>query len=134
MAGFTEHGGEGGKAEIGFGGEPIGREDQQNLHLPAGGGFEALAIQENQLFRRSLTLRILYFHREVALSSSRMLKTASRKAAGKLTPEAYPLGYVEDVGEPRTMREVVFSILLEARSPFENSMRILVENLPPCGL
>jgi hypothetical protein len=53
-----------------------------------------------------------------------MLKTASRKAAGKLTPEAYPLGYVEDVGEPRTMREVVFSILLEARSPFENSMRM----------
>jgi hypothetical protein len=53
-----------------------------------------------------------------------MLKTASRKAAGKLTPEAYPLGYVEDVGEPRTTREVVFSILLEARSPFENSMRI----------
>jgi hypothetical protein len=43
-----------------------------------------------------------------------MLKTASRKAAGKLAPEAYPLGYVEDVGEPRTTREVVFSILLEA--------------------
>jgi len=51
-----------------------------------------------------------------------MLKTASRLAAGKLTPEAYPLGYVEDVGEPRTTREVVFSILLEARSPLENSI------------
>jgi hypothetical protein len=53
-----------------------------------------------------------------------MLKTASRKAAGELTPEAYPLGYVEDVGEPRTTREVVFSILLEARSPFVNSILI----------
>jgi hypothetical protein len=53
-----------------------------------------------------------------------MLKTASRKAAGEPTPEAYPLGYVEDVGEPRTTREVVFSILWEARSPFENSMRM----------
>lgn len=50
-----------------------------------------------------------------------MLKTASRKAAGKPVPEAYPLGYVEDDGEPRTTREVVFSILLEARSPLENS-------------
>ena len=55
-----------------------------------------------------------------------MLKTASRKAAGKLAPEAYPLGYVEDVGEPRTTREVIFSILLEARSPFENSIRMPV--------
>jgi len=53
-----------------------------------------------------------------------MLKTASRKATGEPTPEAYPLGYVEDVGEPRTTREVVFSILWEARSPFENSMRM----------
>jgi hypothetical protein len=68
-----------------------------------------------------------------------MLKTASRKAAGKLAPEAYlfspahpklprqlvlRVGYVEDVGEPRTTREVVFSVLLEARSPFENSIRI----------
>ena len=53
-----------------------------------------------------------------------MLKTASRKAAGKLAPEAYPLGYVEDVGDPRTTREVVFSILLEAQSPFENSILI----------
>jgi hypothetical protein len=40
------------------------------------------------------------------------------------------MGYVEDVGEPRTTREVVFSILLEARSPFENSMRIPVEISP----
>ena len=59
-----------------------------------------------------------------------MVKTASRKAAGELTPEAYPLRYVEDVGDPRTTREVVFSILLEARSPFGNSMRIPVKNLP----
>ncbi len=34
------------------------------------------------------------------------------------------VGYVEDFGEPRTTREVVFSILLEARSPFEYSIRI----------
>jgi hypothetical protein len=124
MAGFAEDGGEGGKAQIRLGWEPVGRKNQENLHLPGGGVFKALAIQENELFRRTLTLRILYFHRELALSSPRMLKTASRKAAGKLTPEAHPLGYVEDVGEPRTMREVVFSILLEARSPFENSMRM----------
>jgi hypothetical protein len=51
-----------------------------------------------------------------------MLKTASRKAAGKPAPEAYPLGYVEDDGEARTTREVVFSILLEASSPLENSI------------
>jgi hypothetical protein len=51
-----------------------------------------------------------------------MLKTASRKATGEPTPEAYLLGYVEDVGEPRTTREVVFSILWEARSPLENSI------------
>jgi hypothetical protein len=31
-----------------------------------------------------------------------MLKKVSNKAAVKPTPQAYPLGYVEDVGEPRT--------------------------------
>ena len=51
-------------------------------------------------------------------------KRPSSEAAGESKPEAYPLGYVEDVGEPRTTREVVFSILWEARAPFENSMRI----------
>ncbi len=31
----------------------------------------------------------------------------------KNTPEAYPLGYVEDVFKPRTQLEIVFSRLLE---------------------
>jgi hypothetical protein len=62
MAGLAEDGGEGGKGEIGFGGEPIGRKDEQDLHLPAAGGFEALAIEEDQLLGGSLTLRILDLH------------------------------------------------------------------------
>ncbi len=34
------------------------------------------------------------------------------KAAGESKPEAYPLGYVEDFDEPRTMLADFFSILL----------------------
>ena len=42
-----------------------------------------------------------------------MLKSPSSKAAGESKPEAYPLGYVEDFDEPRTMLAGFFSILLE---------------------
>ena len=37
---------------------------------------------------------------------------ASSKARGEREPEAYPLGYVEDSGEPRTNLEGIFAILL----------------------
>jgi hypothetical protein len=36
----------------------------------------------------------------------------SNEAAGKRKPEAYPLGYVEDVLEPRTKLEAIFSVLI----------------------
>jgi hypothetical protein len=38
-------------------------------------------------------------------------KWPSSKAAGESKPEAYPLGYVEDFDEPRTMLADLFSIL-----------------------
>ena len=41
-------------------------------------------------------------------------KSPSSKAAGESKPEAYPLGYVEDFDEPRTLLADFFSILLEA--------------------
>ena len=39
-------------------------------------------------------------------------KRPSSKAAGELKPEAYPLGYVEDFDESRTLLAGFFSILL----------------------
>ena len=41
-------------------------------------------------------------------------KRPSSKAAGESKPEAYPLGYVEDFDEPRTLLADFFSILLES--------------------
>ena len=46
------------------------------------------------------------------LPCCRMFKWASSKAAGERRPEAYPLGYVEDLVEPRTKLEARFNILL----------------------
>ena len=40
------------------------------------------------------------------------------KAAGESKPEAYPQGYVEDFGEPRTKLAGFFSILLAAKGAF----------------
>ena len=40
----------------------------------------------------------------------------SSKARGVMEPEAYPLGYVEDCGEPRTKLEGIFTILLAEQS------------------
>ena len=37
-------------------------------------------------------------------------KWSSGKAAGKKRLEAYPLGYVEDLFEPRTKPVIIFSI------------------------
>ena len=51
--------------------------------------------------------------------SCRMLKKAVSKAADELKPEAYPLGYVEDVDEPRTPLAGFFSILLEEAALLE---------------
>src|SRR5262249_14516599 len=62
VASLPKDGGEGWEAEIGFGGEPIGREDEQNLHLPAAGGFRGLSMELNQLLRRPLALRVLDAH------------------------------------------------------------------------
>jgi hypothetical protein len=42
-------------------------------------------------------------------------KSPSSKAAGESKPEAYPQGYVEDFGEPRTKLVGFFSILLTAK-------------------
>ena len=41
-----------------------------------------------------------------------MFKRVSSKAAGERRPEAYPLGYVEDLLEPRTKLGARFNILL----------------------
>jgi hypothetical protein len=41
-------------------------------------------------------------------------KRLSSKAGGESKPEAYPLGYVEDFDEPRTLLADFFSILLES--------------------
>ena len=40
-------------------------------------------------------------------------KRLSSKAAGESKPEAYPLGYVEDFDEPRTLLADFFNSLLE---------------------
>jgi hypothetical protein len=39
-------------------------------------------------------------------------KVSSSKAAASEDPEAYPLGYVEDLSDARTMLAELFSILL----------------------
>ena len=44
-----------------------------------------------------------------------MFKMAPSKAAGERRPEAYPLGYVEDLVEPRTTVGALFNILLYVR-------------------
>ncbi len=44
MAGLAEDGGQGWEAEIGFGGKPIRREEQQHFQLPTAGSVELLAI------------------------------------------------------------------------------------------
>ena len=50
--------------------------------------------------------------------SLRMLKSPSSKATAESKPEAYPQGYVEDFGEPRTKLAGFFSILLTAKGLF----------------
>src|SRR4029077_13847215 len=62
MAGLTEDGGEGGKAQIGFGGEPVRRIDEQHFHLPAAGGFGGFTMEHNQLLGSPFALRILNPH------------------------------------------------------------------------
>ena len=44
-----------------------------------------------------------------------MLKSPSSKAAGESKPEAYPLGYVEDFDDPRTMLAAFINSLLAVR-------------------
>lgn len=45
-----------------------------------------------------------------------MFKRAPSKAAGERRPEMYPLGYVEDLVEPRTKLGALFNILLYVRN------------------
>ena len=65
MAGLTEDGGEGGKGEVWLAGEPVRREDQHDLHLPAAGGLGSLPLEQNQLFGGPFALRILNAHRDL---------------------------------------------------------------------
>ena len=48
-----------------------------------------------------------------------MLKMAVQQGRSKRRPEAYPLGYVEDLSEARTPLADVFSILLNRKPPVE---------------
>jgi hypothetical protein len=48
--------------------------------------------------------------------NSRLLKSQSNKAAGEAKPEAYPLGYVEDLADPRTQLDGFFSSRLSVRA------------------
>ena len=81
MAGLTEDGGEGGKAQIGFGGEPVRRVDEQHLHLPAAGGFGGFTMEHDQLLRSPFALRILNPHSDLILSYTRMTRNC-QKAKG----------------------------------------------------
>ena len=47
------------------------------------------------------------------MGHSRLLKRAVNEATGEKTPEAYPLGYVEDFFEPRTKLGARFSNRLQ---------------------
>jgi len=72
VAGFAEDGGEGGEAQIGFGGVPVGREDEHHLHLPAGGFEGGLALELDQLLGGSVTLRIFNPHTGLTPLANRM--------------------------------------------------------------
>ena len=52
-------------------------------------------------------------------TSRRMLKMAVQRGRSEQRPEAYPLGYVEDLSEARTPLADVFSILLNRRPTVE---------------
>ena len=65
------------------------------------------------------------------------LKKAAGKAAGASTPEAYPLGYVEDVDKPRTQPAVFFSAALEGGAEFKKDrarrLQTAEERIPLAG-
>ncbi len=56
---------------------------------------------------------IEFFHDADIKIIAECSKSSSSKAAGEPKPEAYPLGYVEDFDEPRTMLAGFFSVLLK---------------------
>ena len=62
MPSGSEHGRESGETEIGFGGVPVGGEDQHDLHLPTACGFRGLPMQLNQSRTGPFPFRIVYFH------------------------------------------------------------------------
>ncbi len=54
---------------------------------------------------------------------------ASSKARGEKEPEAYPLGYVEDSGEPRTTLEGIFTILLAEEGHYGKTHQQIVDRM-----
>ena len=111
MAGLTEDGGEGGKAEIGFGGIPVRREDQHDLHLPAAGGFGGLAMEQDQFFGGPFALRILNPHTGLILSATADDKKQS-ESQGVSNKRGYCTGaepQLEQHGCPATMKRKLHS-------------------------
>src|SRR5207344_3234667 len=70
MACLTENGGEGGKAEVGFGGEPVRGEDQHDLHLPAAGGFGRLSMELDEFFGGPFALGVFDLHASLTLPAN----------------------------------------------------------------
>ena len=56
-------------------------------------------------------------------------KRSSNKAAGESKPEAYPLGYVEDCGDPRTTLGAVFTSLLAEEGHHRQTHQQIVDRM-----
>ena len=67
-------------------------------------------LRKNSIYAQ-MPLESSLWHR--CQNSLRMLKKAVSKAAASEEPEAYPLGYVEDLSDVRTKLADFFSILLD---------------------
>ena len=65
-------------------------------------------------------------------NSRRVLKKSVQQGRGEPKPEAYPLGYVEDFDEPRTLLAGFFSILLKVSCLDDVLNAINVEPVPGC--
>ena len=78
------------------------------------------------MYRASVTITLLHsnspFNTKHSTFSSALTRSAgcskrpSRKAAASEDPEAYPLGYVEDLSDARTPLAGFFSFLLNQRA------------------
>jgi hypothetical protein len=54
---------------------------------------------------------------------------ASSKARGEKEPEAYPLGYVEDCGEPRTTLGDCFSVRLSEEGHYGKTHEQIIDRM-----